>query len=246
MYLKKTILTLLTAAATIAGFAQKTELGVQLNSGLFSFHGDQVKRNAYVSYNDRDLSVGDSRSSGGTAFGGKNGLNMGVGFNLKHVTRIKVFFAAEVGFDYSKSRISIDKMYWNGEEPANGAANLRFATIYWAPTIGYRLSIQKVNIDLGLGVDVSRLIKSTEKMDARSTVSVKHLGYVREALLEQNKSYWFDLRPHANLKVSYKRFGAFCSYSLGTTNYIKGTVGTTALSHTYSRLWRFGLSYQFS
>ncbi|RYE00119.1 MAG: hypothetical protein EOP54_01350 [Sphingobacteriales bacterium] len=161
--MKKTILTILIATGAMHGFAQKTELGVQINSGLFSFHGDRTKRNTYVSYNDRDLTIGDSRSSGGIGFGGKNGLNMGFGFNLKHITPAKVFFAAEAGFDYSKSRISINKMYWDGEEPAKGKANLRFATIYLVPTVGYRLPVRHINIDLGLGVDVSRLINSSEK-----------------------------------------------------------------------------------
>jgi len=252
--MRKLVLSLLIAATTISGFAQKTELGVQLNSGLFSFHGEKIKRTGYVFLDDNNLTIEDNQSLGGIAFGGRNGLNTGFGFNLKYIASTKLFFAAEAGLEYSKSRITLKEGYQQNKETAKGKANLIFTTVYLAPTIGYRLRIKNINIDLGIGVDVSRLMHSTEKIIAEAAVPEKEfstrkeiiVNNIRDISMGSNKSSWFDVRPHANLKVSYKRVGAFCGYSIGTTDYKKGLTGSSDISHVNSRLWRFGLSYQFS
>ena len=244
--MKKYTLTIVFACVATPLFAQKVELGVQINSGLFSFQGTEIKRDAYAFHIGDNMGIGDGQSEGGTSFGGRNGLNIGAGSNIKLVTSARLFFAAELGFDYSKSRVAINKIYWGGAEAAKGKVNLRFTTIYVAPTIGYRFSIQNMNIDLGIGLDLSRLISANEKMTAKSTESEKHLSYTRQQDIYEDKGYGLDLRPHANLKISYNRFGVFCGYSLGTTDYKKGLVGSTKPQYAYSRLWRIGLSYQFS
>lgn len=238
------MLILLVTLTTTPLYAQKVEFGVQINSGLFSFKGTEIKRDAHAFTVGSSIGIGDDQSSGGTSFGGRNGLNIGAGSNIKLVTPTNLFFATELGFEYAKSRITIDKIYWDGIEAAKGKANLRFATIYLAPTIGYRFSIQNMNIDLGIGMDLSRLVSTSEKMTAKSTESVKHLSYLRPGNIYEG--YRFDCRPHVNLKISYKQFGAFCGFSQGTTDYKKGLAGSTQSLYAYSRLWRFGLSYQLT
>ncbi len=231
--------TIIFVAIGISASAQKIEFGVQANSGLFSFVGESAKMNTNVYYNDQSRTA-----SFGHSFGGRNGLNLGFAGNFKWVSTFNLFFASELGFEYSKSKIAVSSLYWEQEEAAKGKANLRLSSIYFAPTIGYRFKLNKVNIDLGVGVDVSRLVGSSKKVLAISKESYKKIDFVIAEYYHNTKGYQYDLRPHANLKIAYKQYGIFAGYSHGTTNYYKDMAGSSSVQYVTSRLWRMGISYQ--
>jgi hypothetical protein len=53
----------------------------------------------------------------------------------------------------------------------------------------------------------------------------------------------FDFRPGFQFSADYKRYGLYVGYSYGLINYMMG-YKSDAINGAYSRIFRFGVTYQ--
>lgn len=115
----------------------------------------------------------------------------------------------------------------------NGNSTLRNDFITLSPYIGQRLNDLKISIDLLVGLDLGFCLLSKE--EGRISPNPESLPNVDNNLQRPV----LDLRPRAQIKLLYNRYGFICGYSLGLINYQE-----EANLKAYNRLLRVGLSYQ--
>jgi hypothetical protein len=217
-------------------FGQKTEFSVSLNSGLFKFTGQSAVRNSFINYSN-------STNNGYTnnPYGSNVGLCYGLSANLKRVTKYNLILGFDVGLETLRSKVFIDRISgFTGtstyEYPATGKSFLNndFVNIY--PSIGYRINLNQISLDINGGFDLAYGFKSTETGDA---IATNGTGFITSLERHITTS---DIRPRIQLSIAYQKTGIYIGYSEGSANYMAGMVGGT--NESFGRLIRFGLSYR--
>lgn len=232
----KILLTFIAIGSLTDSFGQKTEIGVSLNSGLFSFTGKSAESISFINYSDRTKS-GYTNNPYGT----KNGLCIGLSGIIKRVSKKKFILGFDLGYEVLRSKIDIDEISgYTGSSTYNykatGKTFLNYSFINLHPFLGYRLLTGKINFDLTGGFELGYCVKAEEHGTATAANGVKYSTSV------DRKTIKSDFRPRIQIAADYKKIGAYIGYSFGLANYKSGYIG--GINECYARLLRFGLTYR--
>lgn len=238
--MKKTLLTILSFLFLSTLFAQKTELKVSFNSGLFSFAGSSVESTSKINYNK--TSNFEERSYTNNPFGSKNGMGYGLSVDVTRVTKNGVVIGADLGYEVQRSLITIDGI--NGFDgtasfqlKADGQTFLNYHFINLFLHFGKRFNIHDTKIDIVGGFDLNQCLKGIESGNATDVNGKEYTTYF------DRKNITTDPRLRIQMNVKYSKIGFYVGYAHGFVNYNAGFIGGN--SRFNSRLIRFGLTYQF-
>jgi hypothetical protein len=210
--------------------AQKTEVAVQLNSGLYSFRGDgaeSVSRINNVSYTNNP-------------YGSRGALSYGLSLDVKRVSKSNFIFGADLGYEMLRSKIKLRYSDVIGDIASDfaGRTYLNTSFINLFPYFGARIKIIRQVFDLTAGADIGYILNAKEKGKAES---VDNAQFEVETSVDR-KTIDTDIRPRIQLSTAFGKAGLYVGYSYGLRNYRAMMIGSTA--DAYSRMWRLGLSYR--
>jgi len=215
-------------------YAQKTEFGFSLNSGLYSFAGKSAETVTVINYYDKT-----NHGYTNNPYGSKNGLSYGFSLNLKRITQRNFIFGLDLGYEISGSKISITGIRTSTYEyEATGKTILQSNFINIYPMAGYKLNFNYISFNVICGFDFGYCLSTDEKGTATATNGMKY------TTSEDRKTIEVDIRPRIQISTEYKRIGLYIGYSNGITNYMSGYDGGTNI--TFAKIVRFGVSYKIS
>lgn len=243
--MKKLLLTLIALFTIIHLFAQKIEVSVQANSGLFHFGGRSAVANSSI---NQGSAIGATDSYTNNPYGSRNAFSYSIGAQAQTVSKSGFIAGLQAGYELLRSKVDID--YYSAVEvlspsikpenrnfSATGSTNLQMQSINLNPYVGYRILLQKVKLDILPGIDIglnlSTYDKGTIKDDDDKVYAINR---------DRGKTPT-DWRLRLGLAATYDKFGITASYARGLTNYGSGYIGGSGLS-VHSELVRFGLTYQ--
>jgi len=231
------ILSILTASFFACNtFAQKTELQVQLNSGLFSYTGKSAVNSTFIIYSDQN-----NKAYTNNPYGSNSGLSLGVSGNIKRVTKKNWLLGADIGLERLRSKTKITEINsYNGSETYNydatGQTYLNNNFLNVQPYFGHRLMLTQLPIDLSAGLDLAYLLSANEKGKATDQNGKDY------TTSEDRKNIKLDFRPRFQVETKYRKIGLYAGYSMVIKNYKSSYIGGTF--EAYARFLRFGLTYQ--
>jgi hypothetical protein len=209
--------------------AQKTEIGVSLNSGLFSFNGASAHRTTVL------IGISPDQAYTNNPYGTQDGLCFGGSANLKHLINKRFMLGLDLGYETLKSEISLNSYAMlGGSTLVEGKTQLVNHFINAFPFIGKRFG-KTVALDLIGGLDFGYCVSSKDNGEVYNNTN-----FVVKSLDRKNIS--FDVRPRIQLNLNYLKFNVYTGYSYGLTNYMEGYIGGTP--DASSRLVRFGIGYR--
>jgi hypothetical protein len=212
--------------------AQQLEIHANLNSGLYSYRGagaESVSRINGATYTNNP-------------YGSKGGLSYGLSFNIRKVTRHHFIYGADLGYEMLRSRVNLEYQDVIGDIASSFKGNtyLNNSFINLFPYMGGRFLICKRTFDLVGGMDIGRILSSTEKGHAKSTDNAAF--DIQTSVDRLNRKN--DLRPRIQLSTEFDHgIGVYIGYSHGIKDYKEKVLGG-GKNETYSRMWRLGVSYR--
>ncbi len=237
--MKRTLVSILSILLVSTLFAQKTELKVSFNSGLFSFAGSSVESTSKINYNK--TSNFEERSYTNNPYGSKSGIGYGISVDVTRVTKNGVVIGADLGYEVLRSLITIDGI--NGFDgtayfqlKADGQTFLNYHFINLFLHFGKRFNLNETDIDIVGGFDLNQCVKGVETGSATDVNGKEYTTYFNR------KTITADPRLRIQMNVKYSKIGFNVGYAHGFVNYNAGFIGGN--SRFNSRLIRFGLSYQ--
>ena len=216
-------------------FAQKTEFGLSLNSGLFSFAGPSATSTSFIN------SIAQVSTYTNNPYGSKVGWCDGLSADLTRVTRRRLLLGISLGYEALRSKVSLTSVNWyNGIDgytfAAHGHTDLSSRFINLFPSAGYRFTPGKLNVDLTGGLDLGYCLSAWENGKAYASNGATFSSS------RGRKTVSADIRPRLQLSAGFHKTAAYVGYSYGWSNYMAGYVGGS--NSAYSRLLRFGLQYR--
>ncbi|MDP9079157.1 MAG: hypothetical protein M3O71_17150 [Bacteroidota bacterium] len=244
--MKIVLLTLSTLFIITSLSAQKIELSVQANTGLFHYGGKSTTTTSAINQ-------GPSEQSNYTnnPFGSKNGFGYGGALQAQFVSNNGFILGLQTGYETLKSKVDITRInvYYNPDpfpDPSNdgpviakGESYLKTQFITLNPYIGYRLNFKKVKLDLMPGLDIA--FASNTHENAKAVGTTNNTTY--QTNLKRDNNVSTDLRLRFGAAAMYKRYGITASFAHGFTNYEKGIIGDGSYE-AHSELLRFGVLYR--
>ena len=230
-------------------FAQKIEVSVQANTGLFHFSGASAQTNTMVL---QGSTTGDTMNRANNPYGNKNGFSYGGGIQAQLVSKSGFIIGLQGDYELLKSKIAVDKytpiVYYVSSDflpitqgdpsfAVTGHVALQNQTINLNPYIGYRFQLNKVKLDLLPGMDVGLAIDTRDKGEVKD-----QYGSVYKVNYKRNKAPT-DVRLRLGAVAAYGRYGLNASFAHGLTNYQKDLIGGGP-HEAHSELLRLGLSYR--
>jgi hypothetical protein len=215
---------------------QKIEYRLGFSSGLFSFSGESAQTTSAINYS-KPLNTAYTNNP----YGSQQGLCYGLFANMKRVSKKKIVFGLEAGFERVKSVININMVnYYDGisastQFPVDGKTYLAFNFINFQPFVGYRFASKGLAFDLAAGVDLAFCLQAKENGNATAENGTTYKTSV------DRKTITTDIRPRLQISTGYKSFGVYLGYSFGQTNYKSGYIGGT--NDAYAEFLRFGFTY---
>lgn len=221
---------------TFKAAGQQTEFGISLNSGLFSFRGPSSEKTTSI-----NLLAIQSKSYTNNPYGSKNGLLYGLSINLQRITKKKLIFGLNLGYENLRSKISINHAFYLDDTgtitiDVTGKTNLSHHFINLHPYFGYRVKLKKYSLDFSVGSDLAYCLLAYERGSAKT----KFGAPIKTS--KNRSTIRFDFRPRIQATFNYKKYGLYAAYSNGLVNYQSGYVG--GINECYSRMFRFGLTYK--
>ncbi len=230
-------------------FAQKIELSLQANLGLFHYSGNATTSTSFIN------SSGGTPPQGNTnnPYGNKNGFSYGGDIQAQYVSKSGFIAGVQGGYDVLRSIVDINSVYpqfalFGPAEsppppPAKGQTALQTQNFNINPYLGYRLDLKKIKIDIMPGVDVSFNVNSYDKGSATTNDGTV---YKVDNKLPKSPT---DIRLRLGVAAWYKRFGLTAGYAHGLTNFasnldVNAGGTSTPAPETHSELIRFGISYR--
>jgi hypothetical protein len=216
-------------------FAQETEFGLSLNSGLFSFAGRSATSTSAIN------STTDISSYTNDPYGSKVGWCDGLSADLKRVTRRRLLFGLSLGYEALRSELSLTSVnVFDGNLAysltAHGHTALTSQFINFFPSIGYRFLPGKLTVDLTGGLDLGYCLSAEENGEAQASNGATYTSSW------DRKTISVDFRPRLQVSVGYHKTAVYIGYSDGLMNYMAGYIG--GINDAYSRILRFGLQYK--
>ncbi|HAL82439.1 MAG TPA: hypothetical protein DCO83_09520 [Mucilaginibacter sp.] len=230
-------------------FAQKIELSVGANSGLFHYSGNYATPVSYIN----EGQTGNQNYTN-NPYGSKNGFSYGGDVQAQYVSKSGFITGLQAGYEVLRSQVAINSYhpyyllipFYNIAEPSyqtpvKSQTYLQNQDINVNPYIGYRLQIKKIKIDLMPGVDIGFNISSYDKGKATGTD-----GTVYRTDLKRPDAPT-DVRLKFAVAAYYKKWGLTAGYAHGLKNYVSGNTyinNTEVAEVAHSELLRFGLIYR--
>jgi hypothetical protein len=215
--------------------AQKTEFGLSLNSGLFSFAGRSATSASAIN------STANLPNYTNDPYGSRVGWCDGLSTELKRVTRWRLLLGLSLGYEALRSRVSITSInLFNGVDAysvtAHGRTILTSQFIDLFPSFGYRFTPWKLTVDLTGGLDLGYCLSAAEngKADAGNSETYSSA--------RDRKTISEDVRHRFQVAVGFHKTAIYVGYSYGLMNYTAGYIGGP--TGAYARLLRFGLQYR--
>lgn len=217
-------------------YGQKNEIKICLNSSLFSFSGKSAE--AYSQFN---LFENSNFGYTNNPYGSNSEISYGILLNLQRVTKNKIIYGVNSGFQTNTSKVLIKSVFgYNGINPsnieANGKSYLKNNSLCVFPFIGYRIIIDNINIDVNVGLNYDYILSAKENGYAEDSNSNKYYTS------KDRKTIEYDISPKIQLSTEYKKFGLILGYSAGLVNYLQDYVGGS--NNVYSRTINIGLTYR--
>jgi hypothetical protein len=241
--MKTTLLTLISLFSLTQLFAQKFEVSIQANSGLYHYDG---KASASVSSINQGST--DKENYTNNPYGSKNGFSYGGDIQGQYVSKCGFITGLQAGYEVLRSKVDINSYvpsyfyvfftnYSTYQIPVKGQSFLQNQDININPYIGYRLQAKKIKIDMMPGIDLGFNISSYDKGKA-----VDSAGNVYRTNLKRLDAPT-DVRLKFGIAATYKRFGITAAYAHGLTNIAKN-LSSDSSYEIHSELLRFGITYR--
>ncbi len=239
-----TLLTLLSLFSLTQLYAQKFEVSLLANSGLFHYSGNGTTSASFINYAQPPFNSYPNYS-----FGNKNGFSYGAGIQAQYVAKCGFISGLQAGYDVLRSNADITAVdgavilpflnTFSSSTPVKGSSVVQNEFINLNPFVGYRLPIEKINIDLLIGLDLPFGVGSYEKSSstaADGTVYKTDVNYGKGG---------FDLRDRFGIAASYRRYGITASYAHGLINHSADLMNDSPVVYeAHSELLRFGIAYR--
>ena len=269
--MKKCLLTLFCILPAIGLYAQKIEVTVQANSGLFKYSGQSATNSSYLNQTP------DGKTNyTNNPYGNENALSYGFSVQTQLVLKSGFLFGLQAGYDVLRSKVNLTGIYIYNYQyyyflpftsavayytppptgNGTGATYLQDQFINLSPYIGYRLHIKNVSLDVLPGMDIGLNISSYDKGKLTITDEFNYAGpppLFTSVMVNKGAVYQTDyklpdapkdIRLKLGLAATYKRFGITASYARGLTNYEKNMDSDGNNYNAESRLFRFGINYR--
>lgn len=246
--MKKYILIL--APLLISGLqlsAQKLEVTVQANTGLFHFAGKSSTATTQVL---QGSTTGDPMNRANNPYGSKNGFSYGGSVQVQTVSKGGFIVGLQGGYELLRSKAEVNKytpIILNPTEydiiandpsfAVTGHVAFQNQSINLNPYIGYRFQLNKVKLDILPGMDIGLILDSRDKGEVKDKE-----GNVFKVDYKRSKAPT-DVRLRLGAAASYGRYGLNASFAHGLTNYMKDMVGDASFN-AHSEYFRLGLSYR--
>jgi hypothetical protein len=229
--------------------AQKIELSVQANSGVFHYAGKSATAESYIHQGPPKVS-----NYTNNPYGNKNGFGYGATLQGQFVSKGGFIAGLQAGYEVLKSKVDINGilLYNNSygffpsltyvQAPpaeAKGETYLKNKFINVSPYVGYRINLKKMKLDLMPGFDLGFGLSTYE--NGKATTTDGNNTTVQTDLKREKAPT--DVRLKFGAALIYNRFGLTASYARGVTNYQANLIGDTDLE-AHSELMRFGVSYR--
>lgn len=232
--MRKTLLLLPCLLAISTIFGQRTEFGLSLNSGLFSFAGRSATSTSAIN------STANFPNYTNNPYGSRGGWCDGLSAELRRITRRRLLWGLSLGYEALRSRLSITSInVFNGVDAyslaAHGHTDLtsRFINLY--PSAGYRFTPGRLTVDLTGGLDLGYCLSAAENGKAYASNGATFSSS------RGRKTITADIRSRLQVTVGYQKTAVYIGYSYGLIDYMAGYVGGSF--GAWSRLLRFGLQY---
>jgi hypothetical protein len=224
--MKKLVLALFGILSIASLYAQKIEVSVQANSGLFHYSGIST-----TSSSDIILAPESKNNYTNNPYGNKNGFSYGFDVHAQLVTKSGFIIGLQTGYDILRSKEDLTGVhplpvpsfdlfanYVPIDIPGKGEMYLQDQFINLNPYIGYRLAFKKVKVDILPGADIAINVNSYDKGKVTTDESTVYQTDLKRANAPA------DVRLKLGLSATYNRFGIMASYACGLTNYEKNVV----------------------
>jgi hypothetical protein len=212
--------------------AQKTEISIALNSGLFSFKGQSTTDISAINFSDRT-------NSGYTnnPYGSKLGFCYGISGNLKRVSRKNFIVGFDLGYEMLRSKVIIDRINANSSFSAIGKTFLNFNTINLYPFLGKRFNSKLFSFNIIGGLDFNYILNANERGNAMASNDMVYETSKGRSTID------FDIKPRVQFGINYHKTEIYVGYSNGLANYHESYVGG-GINDSHSEMIRFGLMYK--
>jgi len=245
--MKAILLTLFIFILSTQLFAQRIEISLQANSGLFHYSGNDAASTTFIN-------EGGISDYANNPYGNKNGFSYGGDVQAQYVSKSGFITGIQAGYEVLRSNVDIDEynpsiitVFTDAtgafQIPVKGQAFLQDQDININPYIGYRLDLKKIKIDIMPGMDIGINVNSYDKGSATATD-----GTVYKVDNKMSDAP-IDLRLRFGIAAWFKRFGLTAGYAYGLTNFasnldVNAGGGSTPAPNAHSELIRFGISYR--
>jgi hypothetical protein len=229
--------------------AQKLEVSVQANTGLFHFSGISTSATTQVLQGSTE---GNPMNRANNPYGNKNCFSYGGSIQVQSVSKGGFIVGLQGGYEVLRSKVTIDKytpiVYVTYDDylpiaaidpsvPVTGHVALQNQSINLNPYIGYRFNLNKVKLDILPGMDLGFILNTRDK----GTVKDKD-GKTYDVDYKRSKAPT-DVRLRLGAVASYGRYGLNASFAHGLTNYMSGLLAD-AVVNAHSEYMRLGVSYR--
>jgi hypothetical protein len=229
--------------------AQKLEVSVQANTGLFHFAGKSTTATTQVL---QGSTTGNPMNYANNPYGNKNGFSYGAGIQVQTVSKGGFIVGLQGGYELLRSKVDIDKytpivyatyqdyLPITSNDPSfavTGHVAFQSQSINLNPYIGYRFQLNKVKLDILPGMDIGLILDSRDKGEVKDKD-----GKIYKVDYKRSKAPT-DVRLRLGAVASYGRYGLNASFAHGLTNYMKNYIGDASFN-AHSEYFRLGLSYR--
>ncbi|WP_114936474.1 outer membrane beta-barrel protein [Mucilaginibacter endophyticus] len=229
--------------------AQKLEVSVQANTGLFHFAGKSSTATTQVL---QGSITGDPMNRANNPYGNKNAFGYGGSIQVQTISKGGFIVGLQGGYELLRSKVEVDKyspittvLYYDylpitANDPSftvTGHVAFQTQSINLNPYIGYRFLLSKVNLDILPGMDIGLILNSRDKGEVKDKD-----GKIYKVDYKRSKAPT-DIRLRLGAAASYGRYGLNASFAHGVSNYMKDMIGDASFN-THSEYFRLGLSYR--
>lgn len=215
--------------------AQKAEYRISLNSGFFSYSGENTESTTTLIQN-----VQRKEGYADDPYGTKSALSYGLSAKMTVIDKEGVIVGADLGFEMLKSKIYIDSISrYTGpvrSEAASGKIFLNSQFLNLSPFVGYRAGVKNMYIEFTCGFDIACCLQKNERGKITGSDGTKYTA------VGGDNFGGIDFRPRLQVSAGYKKMGIYAGYSRGLMNYKHSYPENP--NKAYSRMFRFGLSYR--
>ncbi|MFD1469270.1 hypothetical protein ACFQ48_13640 [Hymenobacter caeli] len=240
--MKKLLLLLPAAAWALPALAQHTELIDRAGASFSQYRGNGTETTSFVNYN-YEASTGSGRGYTNNPYGSRLGAGFALGWRVQRVGRHRGLLAADLGYDWARSRTAIDALYYsagyvNTAYAATGSAYLRTQSLAVFLSLGRRFQWSPLALDVLVGPELAGNLSVRET--GRGTYGS---GTDWTTNTDRGGHQAFDARLRADATAWRGRAGLNASYSYGFANAEAGLVGGP-VREAHARTLRLGLAYR--